>query len=109
MTKYRLQIVVEAGNPPRTRVRLDGVFAARERDEAARCCAPRTDTETVVVVGYLRLPETVGGTPSITVDEAVEMMGGAYRCASILVDVLTKQLARHNRRISRRLCRLARG
>jgi hypothetical protein len=83
------------------RLSIELVLLPRERDGGARA-----DAESSVVIGRWLLSETAGRRPLIAV---VEMMGGAYRCASIAVDVETEQLARHNRRISDRLRRRGRG
>src|ERR1700731_4640838 len=76
------------------RISVDFVLLPRERGDGARYRATCTDVETGVVIGCRVLPRITG------VGDIVEMMGGAYRRATIDVDVQTEQLARRSRRIS---------
>ena len=68
-----------------------------------------TDAETGKVIGRRLFPEACGGPPPITFGDLVEMMGGPYRCASVLVEIEGQKLARRNRRISDQLRRCERG
>lgn len=79
------------------RIKLEIVLLPREHGDGAGYRVTCTDAKTGVVIGRRLLPDTAGCMPLINV---VEMMGGAYRYASIGVDIETEQLARRNRRIS---------
>ena len=97
-----------SANNPQTdtdaeRISVDFVLLPRERGDGARYRATCTDVETGVVIGCRVLPRITG------VGDIVEMMGGAYRRATIDVDVQTEQLARRSRRISVLLRRRGRG
>jgi hypothetical protein len=103
-TQNRPQGQAGADNSFLKRINLE-IVLLRERGGGAGYRATWTDAKTGVVIGRRLLPETAG---CMTLIDVVEMMGGAYRCASIGVDIEMEQLARRNRRISDRLRRLRR-
>jgi hypothetical protein len=104
-TQNRSKKEAGADNSFPKRINLE-IVLLRERGDGAAYRATCTDAKTGVVIGRRLLPETAG---CMTLINVVEMMGGAYRCASIGVDIEMEQLARRNRRISGRLRRLRRS
>jgi hypothetical protein len=68
-----------------------------------------TDADTGRVLGRRRFAAAYDGPPPITFGDIVEMMGGGYRCASVLVEIQSQKLMRRNRRISDMLRRNGRG
>jgi hypothetical protein len=90
-------------------VSVDVVHVANARGDEAGYSVTCTDAETGKVIGRRLFPGACGGPPPVTIGDIVEMMGGPYRCSSILVEIETRKLARLNRRISDRLRRRKRG
>ena len=74
------------------RISVDFVLLPRESGDEVRYEATCTDIETGAVIGCRVLPRIAD------VRDIVEMMGGAYRRATIDVDVQTEQLAQRSRR-----------
>jgi hypothetical protein len=68
-----------------------------------------TDADTGQVLGRRRFDGACDGPPSITFGDIVEMMGGSYRCLSVLVEIESQKALRRNRRISDMLRRHGRG
>jgi hypothetical protein len=90
-------------------VSVDIVCVAQAPGDEAGCRVTCTDAETGQVIGRRLLPAACNGPPRITVGDIVEMMGGSYRCLSVLVEIETQKLAQRNRRISDRHRRRERG
>jgi hypothetical protein len=63
-----------------------------------------TDAATGIVIGSSSIPSALsGGPPTISAAEVIRMIGGAYRLASIALEIETDELARHSRRITDQL------
>lgn len=63
-----------------------------------------TDSETGIVIGSSSISSTARGDPQmISAAEIVRMIGGAYRLASIALDIEADELARRSRRLSDQL------
>jgi len=90
-------------------VSVDIVCIAKAPGDEEGYSVTCTDAETGEVVGRRLFPGACDGPPPITLGDIVEMMGGSYRCLSILVEIETQKLARLNRRISDRYRRSQRG
>jgi hypothetical protein len=60
-----------------------------------------TDAETGLIIGSLSiLPDRRDGQQDVNTEQVIRRIGGAYRLASIAVDIGTEALARQTRRIS---------
>jgi hypothetical protein len=90
-------------------VSVDIVYVTNARNDEGGYSVTCTDAETGQVIGRRLLPAACDGPPRITLGDIVEMMGGSYRCLSVLVEIETQKLARRNRRISDRYRRSQRG
>jgi hypothetical protein len=91
-------------------VSVDIVCVAKAPDDEAGYRVTCTDAETGKVFGRRLFPAVAcGGPPLITFGDIVEMMGGSYRCLSVLVEIQGQKALRRNRRISDMLRRHRRG
>ena len=90
-------------------VSVDIVCIAKAPDDEAGYSVTCTDAETGEVIGRRQYPGACDGPPSVTLGDIVEIMGGSYRCLSVLVEIEGQKLARRNRRISDRYRRSQRG
>jgi hypothetical protein len=76
----------------------------RQPDRAGSYLVTCTDTETGRFIGSTLLPaDPDGGPPSVTLGDLVGLIGGAYRLASVFVEIEAERLARRTRRLSDRL------
>jgi hypothetical protein len=63
-----------------------------------------TDAATGITIGCSSIPDTPDiGPPTISAAEVIRMIGGAYRLASIALEIEADELARRSRRISDQL------
>lgn len=85
-------------------LRCDISLVESRHDPVARYTATCTDSATGIVLGRRLLPaDPHGGPPSVTLGDIVEMIGGAYRLASITVEIEAQALSRRTRRVVDRL------
>jgi len=68
-----------------------------------------SDTDTGRILGRRRFVGACDGPPPIAFGDIVAMMGGSYRCLSVLVEIEGQKLMRRKRRISEMLRRHQRG
>jgi hypothetical protein len=90
-------------------VKVDVVCVAKAPGDEGSYSVTCMDAETGQVIGRRRLHAAGDGPPRITFGDLAELMGGPYRCVSILVEIETRKLARRTRRISDMLRRRRRG
>ena len=90
-------------------VSVDIVCVAKAPGDEASYGVTCSDADTGQVLGRRRFAAACDGPPSITFGDIVEMMGGSYRCLSVLVEIEGRKALRRNRRISDMLRRHRRG
>jgi hypothetical protein len=79
-------------------ISVDIVCVAKAPGDGGIYSVTCTDADTGKVLGRRRIVSAYDGPPSITFDDIVEMMGGSYRCASVLVEIEGQKLMRRKRR-----------
>jgi hypothetical protein len=90
-------------------VSVDIVCVAKAPGDEGSYSVTCADADTGKVLGRRRFAAADDGPPAITFGDIVEMMGGAYRCLSALVEIEGQKALKRNRRISDMLRRHRRG